>query len=294
MGSRYTSAAPDARAARSSAVEPTVRPPGAMGGSSGMGGLGGGGRGGGRVGGASGLSEARQQPLQSHPMPLLRTSQAKDSLSSPQLCFWPQGLAHGSFPWPAATGTSTRASSTCNHLVLVLRGACSDEEPRAAGTHWHDAPFGTRSRRSWSHSSHSIIATAMPYPTALAALYPGVPNGSSAMPTSSLHQTNDAAAISTTASECVPPNEVADIQAAALLVTVTLAVASAAFMSAPIAGVAEEAVLAAAISAARRQALRWWVNWETTPVPAKFQGDSAAGGVTSTPEVITRLILLAY
>eukprot|EP00964_Phaeocystis_antarctica_P136283 scaffold100714_cov48-Phaeocystis_antarctica.AAC.2 len=93
----------------------------------------------------------------------------------------------------------------------------------------------------------------MPYPTALAALYPGVSNGSSAVSTSSLHQTNDAAAISTTASDCVPPNEVADTQAAALLVTVTFAVASAAFMSAPVDGVVEAVVLAAASTAARRQ-----------------------------------------
>ena len=139
-----------------------------------------------------------------------------------------------------------------------MRGACGDEEPRTAGTHWDDASFaesfGTRSRRLWIHSSsHSTIATAMPYPTALAALYPRVSNGSSAVPTSSLHQTNDAAAISTTASDCVPPNEVADTQAAALLVTVAFAVASAAFMSAPVDGVAEEAVVAAAITAARRQ-----------------------------------------
>ena len=135
-----------------------------------------------------------------------------------------------------------------------MRGACGDEEPRAAGTHWDDALFGTRSRRLWIHSSsHSTIATAMPYPTALAALCPGVSNGPSAVSTSSLHQTNDAAAILTTASDCVPPNEVADTQAAALLVSVTVAVASAAFMSAPVDGVVEEAVVLAAATAARRQ-----------------------------------------
>ena len=95
-----------------------------------------------------------------------------------------------------------------------------------------------------------MTATTMPCPTALAVLYPGASKGSSAMPTSNLHQTNAAAAISTTASDCVPPNEVADTQAAALLVTVTFAVASAVFMSAPVDGVAEEAVVAAAITAA--------------------------------------------
>ena len=98
-----------------------------------------------------------------------------------------------------------------------------------------------------------MTATTMPCPTALAVLYPGASKGSSAMPTSNLHQTNAAAAISTTASDCVPPNEVADTQAAALLVTVTFAVASAAFMSAPVDGVVEAVVLAAASTAARRQ-----------------------------------------
>tara|TARA_B100000780_G_C20686080_1_gene272922 strand:+ start:291 stop:515 length:225 start_codon:yes stop_codon:yes gene_type:complete len=73
------------------------------------------------------------------------------------------------------------------------------------------------------------------------------------MPTSSLHQTNDAAAMSATASDCVPPNEVADTHVAALLVAVTFAVAPAAFMSVPIAGVTEGAVLAAAMSAATRR-----------------------------------------
>ena len=68
---------PSSSAVRSSAVEPTASPPGAMGGSSGAGELGGGGRGGGGAGGARGLSEATQQPLQSHPIPLLRKSQVK-------------------------------------------------------------------------------------------------------------------------------------------------------------------------------------------------------------------------
>eukprot|EP00964_Phaeocystis_antarctica_P159349 scaffold130330_cov63-Phaeocystis_antarctica.AAC.3 len=97
------------------------------------------------------------------------------------------------------------------------------------------------------------MATAMPCPTALAALYTGVSKSSSAMPTSSLQQTNDAAAMSATASDCVPPNEMADTHVATLLITVTFVVASAAFMSAPVAGVTERAVLTAATSAAIRQ-----------------------------------------
>ena len=68
------------------------------------------------------------------------------------------------------------------------------------------------------------------------------------MPTSSLQQTTDAAAILLAITSCVP-NEVADTHVAALLVTVTFAVASAAFMPAPVAGVIEEAVRAAAMSA---------------------------------------------
>ena len=254
MGSRYTRTAPsDAREGRSSAVEPTVRPPGAMGGSKGTGGLGGGERGGGRAGGGIGLSESRQQSLQSHPKPLLRTTQAKDWLSSPQLCFWPQGRAHGSFPWPAATGTSARVSRICSQVVLILHGACGDEEPRTAGTHWDEAPVGTRSRRSWSQRSQSMIATAIPYPATLVALFPGGSNASSPMLTSSLQQTNAAAAISAPAAAAILPNEMAlaDTHVAALLVTATLAVASAVFMSAPVAGIAEGAVRAAAVSDAR-------------------------------------------
>ena len=147
MGSRYSNAAlPDARAVRSSAVELTARPPGVIGGSSGLGELGGGGRGGGSAGGASGLSEAWQQPLQSQPIES-NTSQAKDKLRLPQLCSRPHGRAHGSFPWPAATGTSTQASSTSSRLALALRG-CGHEEPRSAGTHRDKEPIGTRSQRS--------------------------------------------------------------------------------------------------------------------------------------------------
>ena len=124
-GSRYSSVEPSAaRAARSSAVEPTARPPGAIGGSSGVGELGGGGRGGGEAGGAtggSGLSEARQQPVQSQPKPVL-SAQVKDPLRSPHVCCRPQGRAHGPFPWPAATGTSARASSMRRCRLVAVRG----------------------------------------------------------------------------------------------------------------------------------------------------------------------------
>ena len=53
------------------------------------------------------------------------------------------------------------------------------------------------------------------------------------------------------------PNEMAlaDNHVAALLVTVTFAVASAVFVSAPVAGVAEEAVCVAAMSRARKTVL---------------------------------------
>ena len=100
-GSRYSSVEPSAaRAARSSAVEPTARPPGAIGGSSGVGELGGGGRGGGEAGGAtggSGLSDARQQPVQSQPkLPI--ASHVNELFSSPQVCCRPQGRSHGPFP----------------------------------------------------------------------------------------------------------------------------------------------------------------------------------------------------
>ena len=67
------------------------------------------------------------------------------------------------------------------------------------------------------------------------------------MPTSSLQQTNDAAAMSATASDCVPPNEVADTHVATLLITVTFVV---------VAGVTERAVLAVAMSTAIRQTVR--------------------------------------
>ena len=138
-----------------------------------------------------------------------------------------------------------------------MHRACGDEEPRTAGTYWAEAPVGTRSRRSWSQRSQSIIATAIPYPTALAALYPDVSNASSPMPTSSL-QRNAAAAMTALAISAPAPNEMAlaDNHVAALLVTVNFAVASAVFVSAPVAGVAEEAVCAAAMSRARENARR--------------------------------------
>ena len=67
--------------ARSSGIELADSPPGASGGNRGEGELGGGGRGGGHggggavgAGGASGLNAARQQPVQSQPMLLLRKS----------------------------------------------------------------------------------------------------------------------------------------------------------------------------------------------------------------------------
>ena len=137
-----------------------------------------------------------------------------------------------------------------------MHRACGDEEPRTAGTYWAEAPVGTRSRRSWSQRSQSITATAIPYPTALAAMYPGVSKASSPMPTSSFRR-NAAAAISALAISAPAPNEMAlaDNHVAALLVTVTFAVASAVFVSAPVAGVAGEAVCAAAMSRARKAVL---------------------------------------
>ena len=86
----------------------------------------------------------------------------------------------------------------------------------------------------------------------------GVSNASSPMPTSSLQQTNAAAAISALAISAPAPNEMAlaDNHVAALLVTVTFAVASVVFVSAPVAGVAEEPVCAAAMRRARDIARR--------------------------------------
>jgi hypothetical protein len=63
-----------AKMVRRSSVEPAAASPGATGGSSGVSA---GGERGGEAGGAGGLSAARQQPLQSQPMPLLSTSQVK-------------------------------------------------------------------------------------------------------------------------------------------------------------------------------------------------------------------------
>jgi len=70
------------------------------------------------------------------------------------------------------------------------------------------------------------------------------------MPTSSLQQTNAAAVISAPAAAATSPNEMilADTHVAALLVTATMAVASAVFMPAPVADIAEGAVRAAAMS----------------------------------------------
>ena len=96
-------------AARISSIVPTAASPGGTGGSSGWGALGGGSTGGGGAGGAGGASEARQQPVQSQPRPLLRTSQAKETLSSPQVCARPQGRAHG--PSSAAAPGSHAAST---------------------------------------------------------------------------------------------------------------------------------------------------------------------------------------
>ena len=52
-------------------------------------------------------SVARQQPSQLHPMPLLRTSQVKETLSSPHVCSRPQPRAQGSSASssPAAAGS---------------------------------------------------------------------------------------------------------------------------------------------------------------------------------------------
>ena len=136
-GSRYSRVEPSAaRAARSSAVEPTARPPGAIGGSSGEGELGGGGRGGGETGGAtggSGLREAMQQPVQSQPIEAT-AAQLKDPLSSPQVCCRPQGRAQGPFPWPAATGTSARASSMRRCRLVAVRGTIEATAAAAAAS----------------------------------------------------------------------------------------------------------------------------------------------------------------
>ena len=123
--------------AMSSVVELAASPPGASGGGSGEGKLGGGDRGGGGAageGGANGLNEATQQPVQSQSKPLLRTSQVKETLSSPHVCSRPQGQAQGS------SASSSPAAA----------GSWQSSKPRTAAADAGTLLAGRATRCAWS------------------------------------------------------------------------------------------------------------------------------------------------
>ena len=87
------------------------------GGGGGAGGAGGGAGGAGNSGGASALSDATQQPLQSHPSWPMIASQVKDSFSTAHDSLRSQRWPHGSSPL---------AATTASWQSIKLRAAATD------------------------------------------------------------------------------------------------------------------------------------------------------------------------
>ena len=97
----------------SSVVFPASSPPGSAGGISGVGELGSGGGWAGGMGGTEGLSEERQQPLQSQPSRLVIMSQVKESLRDAHDSLRSQRRAHGSsVSWLAEAGGRKMTTAT--------------------------------------------------------------------------------------------------------------------------------------------------------------------------------------